>query len=216
MGCVGVFSLGRSRSGQSLLETAFLIPLLLYVVLNFFNFGYFLLVVLNVSAAARSGVVYSIMGNATLTGSELPSAGPITYNTQDATSANTSVSSLALQDLVGTLATATSASVQACLKLQGYNNAGQASQTALCETCTISGSSSSGACTSPATGTPAPSPDPESPSFVLQRVDLTYTFSPLIPGVAFGVFPAMTSACSTISNIVTCQFHRQVSMRALD
>lgn len=51
---------------------------------------------------------------------------------------------------------------------------------------------------------PAAHTDPESPMFSLNRVDVEYTVTPIIPGSAFGVL---------LPN--TLQFHRQVSMRSL-
>ena len=46
--------------------------------------------------------------------------------------------------------------------------------------------------------------DPEAPVFVLNRVDVGYTVTPVIPGTAFNVvLPA------------NLNFHRQVSMRSL-
>src|SRR5439155_16773010 len=49
-----------------------------------------------------------------------------------------------------------------------------------------------------------PAADPESPIYVLNRVDVGYTVTPIIPGTVFGVLLP--------SNL---QFHRQASMRSL-
>ncbi len=52
----------RENSGQALVETVLLLPLLMAIVLNAINFGYFFLMALNITSAARSGGLYSIMG----------------------------------------------------------------------------------------------------------------------------------------------------------
>lgn len=57
----------------------------------------------------------------------------------------------------------------------------------------------------PTVTTYTPAQDPEAPRFVLQRVDVTYTVQPPIPMSFFKV-----------SLLPTMQFHRQVSMRAID
>ena len=48
--------LARCTAGQALLETALVLPLLLVLILNVINFGYFFFVALNLSAAPRSGM----------------------------------------------------------------------------------------------------------------------------------------------------------------
>jgi len=63
---------------------------------------------------------------------------------------------------------------------------------------------------------PSPASDPESPYFVLQRVDVSYQFSPLIPGTPFGLALLPASVCSSSNGTITCTFHQQVSVRAMD
>jgi hypothetical protein len=83
-------SLARDSRGQSLVETALMIPLLLVLILNAVNFGYFLLVTLNLTSAARSGIEYAIQGSSAVANSSLPQpTGP----------AATTVSSLISQEL---------------------------------------------------------------------------------------------------------------------
>ena len=73
------FSRSRySERGQSMIETALLLPILLLIAFNAINFGYFFFVVLNLSSAPRSGVQYSILGFATPGQFSLPPAGPAT------------------------------------------------------------------------------------------------------------------------------------------
>jgi len=51
----------RGDSGQALIETVLLVPLLLAIILNAVNFGYFFLMALNITSSARSSALYSIM-----------------------------------------------------------------------------------------------------------------------------------------------------------
>jgi hypothetical protein len=79
--------------GQAMVETALIVPLLLGLVLNAVNFGYFFLVALNLTASPRSGVEYSILGASTPIGVDLADPGP--------TTAPSSVSFLTLGELTG-------------------------------------------------------------------------------------------------------------------
>jgi hypothetical protein len=185
-----------------MVETALLLPFLLLIILNAVNFGHFLVVALNLAAAPRSGVEYSIQGFDTPATLALPSPGP--------PGTTTSVSYLTYQDLTGAVNSPTTASLQVCSKILGLNNPGLATQTSRCSSCT--GTS----CTAGGVGNPAPAADPESPSFVLHRVDVTYSFSPIIPGTPFGITLLPTTVCASSGGTVTCTFHRQVSMRAMD
>ena len=189
----------NGNRGQALVETALVVPLLLLVVLNAINFGYYFLIALNISAAPRSGVEYLILGFSTPATLSIPPAGP--------SSNQTSVSYLTYQDLTGAIANPQTATVQVCSKTLGLNGPG----TSMCVQCP------SGSCgTTPNTGSPAPATDPESAFFVLQRVDVDYSFSPLIPGTPFGIALLPSSVCSTAGGGITCTFHRQVSMRSMD
>jgi hypothetical protein len=67
-----------------------MIPLLLVLILNAVNFGYFLLVTLNLTSAARNGIEYAIQGSSTVANASLPQASG---------SAATTVSSLISQEL---------------------------------------------------------------------------------------------------------------------
>ena len=169
----------RSRDGgQSLVETALVLPLFLLITFNAVNFGYFFFVAVNLASAPREGVEYSIQGFATPAQLSLPSAGP--------SATNTSVSWLTYQDMAA-LHLSSTAQVQVCTKLLGQSAPGKPN-------CTQFGGGSF----------PAPDADPEPGSFVLHRVDVNYTVSPLIPGWMFGL------------TIPSTAFHRQVSMRAMD
>src|SRR5947209_20391709 len=119
-------SSARAQAGQSLLETVLIMPLMLLVVLNVINFGYFFVVALNLAAAPRSGVEYSILGFATPGSLTLPAAGP--------PSTTTAVSYLSQQDLTGAISAPTTASLQICSQVLGFNGSGS-SQKVNCTTC---------------------------------------------------------------------------------
>jgi hypothetical protein len=173
-------------------------PLILLIVLNVINFGYFFFVAVNLAATPRSGVEYSILGFATPSALSLPDAGPPgTINT---------VSYLSQQDLTGAVNAPTGASIQVCSSTVGVSVSG----TSLCQSWDGTTWGSAGP------GSPAPDPDPEAPNFILNRVDVDYTFSPVIPGTPFGLALLPISVCSASGGTVTCRFHRQVSMRAMN
>ena len=186
----------RSCSGQSLIETALLLPMLLMLLFNAVNFGYFFLVALNVAAAPRSGVAYSIQGYASPSSGLLPSAGPSTIAA--------TVSYLTYQDMTGAIYSPAATPVQVCSQAIGLNNTGATTQAAKC---TAFGGAYS---------FPAAISDPESPSFVLNQVDVAYTFSPLINGTIFNIFILAAPVCSSTGGSVSCTFHRQVLMRAMN
>lgn len=103
---------------------------------------------------------------------------------------STSVATEAIADLAGLAFASTTTTVQVCSKAIGLS--GNVAQ------CSTSG---------PAAPSYTPATDPEAPApgLVLQRVDLTYTVRPPIPLSFF-----------TVSVLPSMQFHRQVSMRAMD
>ena len=186
-------------SGQALIESALLVPFLLTMILNAVNFGFFFLVALNLTSAPRSAAEYSIQGFQTPSTASLAS-GPSSANPS---SDNASVAYLLYQDLAGALSSSTSATVQVCSASLGSGK---------CVTC----SGYNTAC-----GAPLNSPgganytDPEA-SFVLNRVDVTYTFRPLIPGTAFNLTLLPASICSVSGGSLSCTFHRYASMREMN
>ncbi|GAC1655193.1 MAG: hypothetical protein NVS9B15_15980 [Acidobacteriaceae bacterium] len=183
----------RTDAGQNLVEVALVTPFLLLIVLNAINFGYYFFVAVNIAAAPRHAVEYAIQGTATPYGGALPSPGPA--------SSIASVSALAYADIQNSLPSYTAATVQVCSKTVGaVNNPGLSTQTTQCCATT----SSSSVCTTGGGSFPSPAADPESPAFVLQRVDIKYTVTPLIPGTTFG-----------IQLLPSFIFHQQVSMRAM-
>lgn len=155
------------EAGQSLLETALVLPFLLVLVFNAINFGWFFYVAQNLAAAPRQGVQYSIQGFLTTSQLNLPPAGP--------ENAALSISYLTYAEVTGALSDAASTPVQVCTKIIGLSDAGTVNQKAQCE--------QFGA----AATFPVPASDPESPFFVLQRVDVQYTVKPLIAAAPFGL-----------------------------
>lgn len=150
----------KAQDGQSLLETAFAMPLLLGLAFNVINFAYMWILLLTLSAAPRMGAQYASQGGAAGTASAVPSA--------------TSISNLVYDNLTNTIKGASSAttSVQVCTRTVGVNSTTGAAL------CTQFG---------PPVGFPAPAVDPEAPVFVLHRVDVQYPVTPIIPGAAFSI-----------------------------
>lgn len=197
-------SMRRSR-GQSLVETALTLPILVMIVLNAVNLAYFFLVLINLTGSARTATIYSIEGGSTPAASQLPGSGG-----GSPTTSLLSVTYLAYQDMTGAMWNPTGASVQVCSPINisggsGVNGTG-VNQKANCETCTSSGCGAAGG------GSPAPSADPEAPTFVLNRVQITYTFNTLIPGTIFN----LPLQASPVCNAGTCTFTRYAEMRAMN
>jgi Flp pilus assembly protein TadG len=167
----------RHEDGQSLLETAVAMPLLLGIAFNLINLGYFWFMVLTLAAAPRQGVQYSTQGGQATTTTSSPST--------------TAVSNLVYENMTNAVhgATTSNTSVRVCSSALGVDSS---THIALCNSF------------GPAATFSAIAADPEAPVFVLNRVDVGYTVTPLIRGSAFNVvLPA------------NMNFHRQVSMRSL-
>ncbi len=187
---------GRTQ-GQSMIETALLLPILLIVAFNAINFGYFFFVALNLAAAPRTGVQWSILGPSTPGGFQWAKAGPA--------SSTASVSYLTYQDITGVLVGASTTKVQVCSRSIGIDNA---TKKALCCETTNSG----GPCT--LNGNLADH-DPEYDSvtnttkFIRHQVDVYYDINPIIPSFEF-LTPA---GPIPITLLPTFTIHRQVTMR---
>lgn len=191
-------SLLASSHGQALIETAVTIPFLLMLLLNAINFGYFFLVTLNLSAAVRSGVEYSIQGSDTPSGSGLP-----TVTATQKSVVNLVRGAAGEPGDLASLSSSSNATTQICSASVGIN--GTTTRTSKCV-------QYSGA-TTPTF--PSPNADPESTQFILNQVDVWYHFNPIIPGTAFNIMVLASPVCTLSSGTVSCDFHRQVSMRAM-
>jgi hypothetical protein len=196
----------RRQSGQSIVETILMMPVLLLFLLNAVNFGYFFFVATNLAAAPRAGVEYSIMGGATPSAIELPASGP---STNQLTS-----SFLTYEDMRGALNSPTTrAAVRVCSPSIGIDNPGTTNAKAQClEYGTV-----------PAGYTwPAVQVEPElnagstAPAFILHQVDVAYQFIPLIPGTPFNIFLMASPICTVAGSNVSCVFHRQSLMRGMN
>lgn len=172
------------ENGQSLLEAAVAVPLLLAIAFNIINFGYFWFMVLALSAAPRQGVQYATQGGAALTTtSGLPTADNICNLVGD------NIGNAVLHSSTLTCAADTNVQIRVCSNAVGTPTAGVPK-------CKSYG---------PAlVSLSAPAADPEPTMFALQRVDVVYQVTPVIPG---GVFNIVVPA--------NLKFHRQVSMRNL-
>ncbi|HLW52785.1 MAG TPA: TadE family protein [Candidatus Angelobacter sp.] len=178
--------MGSRESGQSLVETALMVPLVLLLTFNAVNFSYFFFVAIHITAAPHMGAEYSIQGFSTPGQLNLPSAIP------PSSGPDLSVSTLTYQDMAG-LGGSANALVQVCTQANGV---GKTAGTSLCKQ------------VNPNSVTftfPSPAADPEPGSFILNQVDVFYTVSPIIPAGVFGV-----------SLTPSLQFHRSVVMRAMN
>lgn len=167
----------HGQRGQALLETAIGLPLLLMLAFNLINIGHFWFMVLALAAAPRHAVQYASQGG----------VASATLSSPDAALIKDVVYLNVTNAIRG--ATTSNVSTQVCVTANGVNT------TTHIASCTTYG---------PVSSFPSPVADPEAPLFVLHRVDVAYTVSPLIPGTLFNVLIP--------SNLT---FHRQVSMRSL-
>ena len=199
---------GNSR-GQSLVETALILPLLLMVVFNVINLAYFFLMAINLTGTSRTATLYSIMGSATPSASQLPPPG--------GTSNVLSVSYVAWGDMSTMWGQAggtfpSSATLQICTPILGIatTGSGTTSQKANCQSCTSSGC----AAVTGASISPPLNADPEAPNFVLNQVSVTYQFNAIIPGKIFNIpLRAFSGICNSSG---TCTFTRLAEMRAMN
>ena len=205
----------RNSSGQSLVETALAMPMLLCIVLNAINFAYFFLMAVNLTASSRVGAMYSAQGSATPSSTLIPVAGPSGSSTcGTGTSSQLFVCFLTYEDMRGAVNSPTTrASLQVCSQANGITTPGTTQTT----TCTTYGPSLPTGFTFP---TPASDPELNAAStataFLLNRVDIFYQFSPLIPGRLFNVVLMAAPICSGSGNSFACTFHRQTSMRVMN
>lgn len=151
------------NDGQSIIEAALILPLLLVFLFNAVNVGYFFYASLNLTTAPRQGAEYAIQGGISSLQAPLPS---------DAV-----VKALVVSDITNAMSRTTTAKYQVCSNNGvdgGLVNPGLATQHTACRQYNSF------------TAT-APHSDPESPYLVLQRVDIQYTVPPLISGTLFNL-----------------------------
>jgi len=183
-----------NNRGQSLVETALILPLLIMIVLNVVNLGYFLMIMVNLTGTARSSVEYAILGSASPTAALAPAPGPTS-----GTAGTLTVTYLAQQDMTGALWNPTAALVTVCTTNLGITSSGYSN------CCTYTGS---GSCTNSGSSS---TKDPEA-AFVLDEVDVQYQFNTLIPGTIFNI----PLQASPLCNAGSCTFTRRAFMRAMN
>src|SRR5713226_8833106 len=100
----------KGQDGQSLLETAIAMPLLLGLAFNIINWGYLWFMVLALSAAPRMGAQYATQGGQALTTVSAPGA--------------TAVSNLVYDNLTNAIsgATTSNAAVRVCTSAKGVDS----------------------------------------------------------------------------------------------
>jgi Flp pilus assembly protein TadG len=170
----GPVRFSRRQEGQSLIEVALFIPIFITLICYAVDFGYFFLVATSLDSAASNAAEYSVQGTSSPAQVAAPSAAL--------------VSTLAIASIGLNGATTSTVSVRVCSSAVGVTAPANTAQ-----------------CATPATGAGAISgtadTDPESPTFILNRVDILYTVSPLVP-MPIAIFP-------------TTSFHRMVEMRSI-
>jgi TadE-like protein len=194
----------RNARGQSMLEAALMMPLMLAVVLNAVNLGYFFFVTLNLTSSSRIGAEYAIVGPGS----------PGSTNYASGNTGNLPVSALIYNDLTGAVWNATNTTIQICspgVMVSGTGTSGSGSSTvANCVKCTSSSSCNSATANTGPNSTWPPDADPEAPLFITSRVDIQYSFPPLIPGTPFNLV-LMGSAFSNGQYT----FNRHIEMRSM-
>ena len=205
--------LADGQAGQSLIETALILPFLMLLAFDAINFGFFFFTAVNIAASPRQGVEYSIQGASTpKEGQSLPPActGSATCTPAPApptlavcqTGPTPDVSTATYCDMAGALPSFGTSRVQVCTKALGLNAIGFGTSTQK-PNCAQFGAG---------TETYTPAPDPEAPSFVLQRVDVVYQIVPIIPQFTM----PWAGTVINLSLLPNLRMHRQVSMRAMD
>ena len=155
--------IATGSSGQSIIEAAIALPLLLTILFNAVNCGYFFFIAMNLTSAPRTAALYSMQGGQTQNQLQLPTAD--------------SVKQLAVDDISGSFPTGASAPMQVCSSVIGLNNPQTVNQTSQCT------SYNGGSATFPTAG----DVDPEAPAFVANRVDIAYTAAPLVSGPGLNI-----------------------------
>jgi Flp pilus assembly protein TadG len=202
----------RDRAGQSLVEFALMLPLLLILIVNIVNFAGFFYAFIEVANASRSAGDYTIMGSIAYSGTD---AGGASLPQLKAPSDNGSAGAQAVANMLGTdmlaLPNRSSISVRLC----ELNPSSADIATATCNVCNNSAGTGVMSCTSGSGSfTANPSPDTstgEGSSYTLTWVDVSYTYNPFIP-LAFK-FPGLGLGVTLPNNLV---LHRQSIYRVLN
>lgn len=202
---VTISSSFHQTQGQSMIETALLLPILLLIAFNAINFGYFFYVAVNMAAAPRSGVQYAIVGGSTPAAPTLPYPGVRNADGTWSSSCPTAIAdaspyvcTLTFHDMSFLRNSTSVGGVQVCSSWLGYNGTNSTKKT----NCKQYGASP----------VYTPAPDPEAPLFTLARVDATYALTPILPAFQLPT-PGGPISLVLIPNLT---MHRQVSMREMN
>jgi len=152
-----ILGLRRREEGNSLIEVAFISPLLVLLVCYAINYGYYFIVAINLTAAARSASEYSIQGFSAPGAGSLPAVGTSTTVK--------SVVALAMGDLGNLMRSSTTSSVEVCSASAN----------------TVSTNTVQCASYGPTSLSFTADTDPESGLFQLNRIDIVYTINPPVP-----------------------------------
>jgi hypothetical protein len=198
----------KKQRGQSLIETVLVMPLLLWLLLTAVNFAYMLLMAINAAASPRNGIEYSIMGNATPAAIALPPA----LNQSN----STSVAYVSQSDMLVTYNPSTNVGGQVCSPSIGpYTSQGTSNEAVRCSSwnTTYTFPSMKNECNSGVPNCEANSSG--APLFTMNKVDVVYRYTPLIPSTILNAFLYAVPSCSSSGATFTCSFHRYVVMRAM-
>lgn len=203
------------QAGNSLIEFALILPLLLVLIANVVNFAGLFYAFITVGNASRSAGDYTIMGHLAYSGTD-PSgaAGPeFTAPSENGSSGAMLVANMLATDM-SSLPNQTTLTVRVCL----LSPSNAAISNATCNVYgNSSGSMTQSSCSGP--GAPAlctaasPSPDTstgEGGSYILTWVDVSYTYAAFIP-LNFS-FPGLGFGLTLPSNLT---IHRQSVYRVL-
>jgi Flp pilus assembly protein TadG len=201
----------RNRAGQSLVEFALVLPLLLILIVNIVNFAGFFYAFIAVANASRSASDYAVMGSIAYSGTDVISGAAEADLSAPATASGTTgvqlVANMLATDMQS-LPNSTSINVRLC-----YLD--QTTSATACNVCTNNGTSPTMSCSSGsgpfATSSISDNTTGEGSQYTMTWVDVNYTYNPIVPlGFAF---PGLGLGLTLPSNLV---LHRQSVFRVLN
>jgi Flp pilus assembly protein TadG len=202
----------KRETGQSLVEFALMLPLLLILLVNVVNFAGFFYAFIAVADASRSAGDYTIMGSIAYSGTDASGA---SAGTLKAPSDNGSTGAQAVANMLGTDLLALPNRTSVVVRLCELNPSSSAISNATCNVCNNSAGTGTMSCTSGSGSyTNNPTPDTstgEGSNYTLTWVDVSYTYNPFIP-LGFR-FPGLGLGVTLPSNLV---LHRQSIYRVLN
>jgi Flp pilus assembly protein TadG len=202
----------RKRAGQSLVEFALMLPLLLILIVNIVNFAGFFYAFIEVGNASRSAGDYTIMGSIAYSGTDASGASAAQLK---APSDNGMSGAQLVANMLGTDMLALPNRSSIVVRLCQLNPSSAAIANATCNVCNNSAGTGVMSCTSGSGAfTVNPTPDTstgEGTNYTLTWVDVSYTYNPFIP-LGFS-FPGLGLSVTLPNNLV---LHRQSIYRVLN